>query len=57
MEIIKKDLRQEALRLKAEQAQQSQEHLAVNLTRQDSRRRKGQKVWCKHCSSFVRTHN
>ena len=37
MEIIKKDLRQEALRVKAEQAQQPQGHLAVNLTREDSR--------------------
>jgi hypothetical protein len=43
MEIIKKDLRQEALRLKDEQAQQPQGHLAVNLTREDSRRRKREK--------------
>jgi len=45
MEIIKKDLRQEALRLKAEQARQPQGHLAVNLTREDSHRRKREKVW------------
>jgi hypothetical protein len=45
MDIVKKDLRQEALRLKAEQAQQLQGHLAVNLTREDSRRRKQEKVW------------
>jgi hypothetical protein len=38
MEINKKDLRQEALRLKAEQAQQPQGHLAVNLTKEDRRR-------------------
>jgi len=56
MEIIKKDLRQKALRLKAEQAQQPQGHLAVNLTREDSRRRKREKVWCEHCSRFVTTH-
>jgi hypothetical protein len=46
MEIIKKDLWQEALRLKAEQAQQPQGHLSVNLTREDSRPRKREKVWC-----------
>jgi len=40
MEIIKKDLQQEALRLKAEQAQQPQGHLVFNLTREDSRRSK-----------------
>jgi len=33
MEIIKKDMRKEALRRKAEQAQQPQGYLAVNLTR------------------------
>jgi hypothetical protein len=33
MEIIKKDLRQETSRLKAEQAQQPQGHLAVNFTK------------------------
>ena len=44
MDIIKKDLRQEALRLKAEQAQQPQGALAINLTREDSRRRKREKV-------------
>ena len=43
MDIIKKDLRQEALRLKAEQAQQPQGSLAINLTREDSRRRKREK--------------
>jgi hypothetical protein len=37
MEIIKKDLQQEALRLKTEQSQQPQGHVAVNLTREDSR--------------------
>ena len=56
MDIIKKDLRQEALRLKAEQAQQLQGPLAINLTREDSRRRKREKVWCEHCSRFVTTH-
>jgi len=56
MGIIKKDLREEASRLKAEQAQQPQGHLAVNLTREDRRRRKKEKVWCEHCSRFVRTH-
>ena len=45
LEIIKKDLRPEALRLKAEQAQQPQGHVALNLTREDSRRRKQEKVW------------
>jgi hypothetical protein len=44
MEIIKKDLRQEASRLKSQQAQQPQGHLVVNLTREDSRRRKREKV-------------
>ena len=53
MDIIKKDLLQEALRLKAEQAQQPQGPLAINLTREDSRRRKREKVWCEHCSRFV----
>ena len=43
MELVKKDLRQEALRLKAEQAQQPQGHLAVNLTREDNRRHKREK--------------
>jgi hypothetical protein len=56
MEIIKKDLRGEALRLKAEQAQQPQGHVAVNLTREDSRRGKREKVWCELCSRFVTTH-
>jgi len=36
MDIIKKYLRQEALRLKAEQAQQLQGNLAVNLTRRQT---------------------
>jgi len=41
MDIIKKDhVRQEALRLKAEQDQQLQERLAAYLTREESRRRK-----------------
>jgi len=57
MKIIKEVLRQEALRLKTEQAQQPQGHLAVNLTREDSRRRKREKVWCEHCSKFVKTQN
>ena len=43
MEMIKKDLRQEALILKAEQAQQPQGHLALDLTTQDSHRRKREK--------------
>jgi len=57
MEIVKKDLRQEALRLKAEQDQQTQGHLAVNVTREDSRRGKRGKVWCEHCLRFVTTRN
>jgi len=56
MQIVKKDLRQESLRLKAEQAQQPQGHLVVNLTSEDIRRRKREKVWCEHYSRFVRTH-
>jgi hypothetical protein len=56
MEIIKKDLWQQALRIQAEQAQQPQGHLVVNLTKEDSRRRKREKVWCEHCSRFVTTH-
>jgi hypothetical protein len=56
MKIIKKNLRQEALRLKDEQAQQQQGRLAVNFTRKDSRRRKREKVWCNHCSRFVTAH-
>jgi hypothetical protein len=44
MEIVKKNLRQEALRLKAEQVQQPQGHVAVNLTRENSRRREREKV-------------
>jgi hypothetical protein len=56
MEIIKKDLRQEVLRLKAQQAEQPQGHVAVNLTREDSRRRKRGKIWRDHCSRFVTTH-
>jgi hypothetical protein len=45
--------KEEALRLKAEQAQA---HLAVNLTREDSRRRKRENLWCEHCSRIVTTH-
>jgi len=56
MKIVKKNLRQEALRLKADQAQQPRGHLTVNLPREDSRRRKREKVWCEHCSRFVTTH-
>jgi hypothetical protein len=56
LEIIKTDLRQETLSLKAEQAQQIQGHFAVNLARKDSRRCKRGKVWCEHCSRFVTTH-
>jgi len=56
MEIIKKVLRQEASRLKAKQAQQPQGHVAVNLTRECTRRRKREKVWCEHCSRFVTIH-
>ena len=52
MDIIKKDLRQEALRLKAEQAQQPQGPLAINLTREDSRRRKREKVWYEHAQGL-----
>ena len=44
MDIIKKDLRQEALRLKAVQAQQPQGPLAINLTSEDSRRRKRERL-------------
>jgi len=43
MEIFKKDLRQEALRLKAEQTQQLQGNLAINVTREDRRRRRREK--------------
>jgi len=57
MQIVKKDLRQESLRLKAEQAQQPQGYLAVNSTSEDSRRRKREKVWCEHCSISVTTRN
>ena len=56
MEIIKRDLRQEALRLKADQAQQTQGPLPINLTREDSRQRKREKVLCELCSRFVTTH-
>ena len=35
----------ESLRLNAEQVQQVQGHLVVNLVREDSRRRKRKKVW------------
>jgi hypothetical protein len=53
MEIIKKDLRQEAFRLKVEQAQQPQGHLVVILTREDSRKLSS---GYPHCSTFVTTH-
>jgi hypothetical protein len=53
IKIIKKDLRQEALRFKTVQAQQPQAHLVVNLTREDSRRRKREKVWFEHWLRFV----
>jgi hypothetical protein len=43
MDCFKKDLRQEALRLKAEQAEQPQGSLGINLTREDSRRPKQKK--------------
>ena len=56
MEIIKIYLLQEALRLRAEQAQRPQENLAVNLTWEYSRQRKREKVWCEHCSRFETTH-
>jgi hypothetical protein len=56
MESIKKDLRQEALKLKAEQAQPQQEHLVVNPNREDSLRCKREKVWFEHHSRFVITH-
>jgi hypothetical protein len=40
MKIIKKELWQKALRLKAKQTQQPQGHVALNLTREDIRRHK-----------------
>jgi hypothetical protein len=54
MEIINKNLRQEALRLKAEQAHQPRGHLAVNLTENtvlDANEKKSGRALLKVCDN------
>jgi hypothetical protein len=53
IEIIRKNLLEEALRLKGDKTRQLQGHVPLNVIREDSRQRKREKVWCEHCSRFL----